>query len=325
MDSGFARRAMDAALEATVVGSFTSVGYGVRRRLHRWPADPDLSGHVVVLTGGTSGLGAAAAHRIAAAGATVHIVGRDADRAEAVAARAADLPGEIVVHLVDLSDLAAVAALAASFATLPRIDVLAHNAGALLHDYTLSPQGIEVTWATHVLAPVVLTRTLLPVLRATPNSRVLTMASGGMYTQGLDVDSVVMGPDEYDGVVAYARAKRAQVALNQEWAEREPNVLFAALHPGWADTPGVVDSLPAFHRITGPLLRTPDQGADTLVWLAGADPAELGPPEDRSGKFWLDRRPRSTTRVPWARSTAESRHELWDVVQAATAEFVPEG
>ena len=71
------------------------------------------------------------------------------------------------------------------------------------------------------------------------------MSSGGMYAERLDVDDLEMGPDDYDGVRAYARAKRAQVELTAEWARRGPaSVAFHALHPGWADTPGVVESLP---------------------------------------------------------------------------------
>ena len=83
------------------------------------------------------------------------------------------------------------------------------------------------------------------------------------------------------------------------------------MHPGWADTPGVEASLPTFRRVVGPLLRSPDQGADTIVWLAGAPRAVIG-----SGRFWLDRRARSTHKVPWTR-TADPDGEvdrLWELV-----------
>ena len=78
------------------------------------------------------------------------------------------------------------------------------------------------------------------------------------------------------------------------WAERlKPAAVVHALHPGWADTPGVEQGLPSFRKLTRPILRTPAQGADTLVWLLWADE-----PLASSGDLWLDRRRRSTTRIP---------------------------
>ena len=86
------------------------------------------------------------------------------------------------------------------------------------------------------------------------------------------------------------------MTLNELWAGRVPDraVVFHAMHPGWADTPGVEASLPTFRRVVGPLLRTPAEGADTMVWLAADD----GEPLATSGRFWLDRRVRSIHRLP---------------------------
>jgi hypothetical protein len=82
------------------------------------------------------------------------------------------------------------------------------------------------------------------------------------------------------------------------------------MHPGWADTPGVRRSLPGFARIMGPLLRTPEQGADTIVWLAAAPEAV-----ESSGRFWLDRRSRWEHKAPWTRLSgaecADAGAELW--------------
>jgi len=97
-----------------------------------------------------------------------------------------------------------------------------------------------------------------------------------MYTQRLDPAALQMTPRGYRGVTAYARAKRAQVALSREWARRlaGTGITFHAMHPGWVDTPGIAAALPGFHRVMWPLLRTPGEGADTIVWLAAADPAQ---------------------------------------------------
>jgi dehydrogenase/reductase SDR family member 12 len=113
----------------------------------------------------------------------------------------------------------------------------------------------------------------------------------------------------YNGVTAYARAKRAQVALSREWARRlaGTGVTFLAMHPGWADTPGLAAMLPGFHRVMKPILRSPQQGADTAVWLATTDAGRLG-----RGKFWHDRRPQSEYLLPWTREASpEIVKQLW--------------
>jgi NAD(P)-dependent dehydrogenase (short-subunit alcohol dehydrogenase family) len=116
-----------------------------------------------------------------------------------------------------------------------------------------------------------------------------------MYSEPLDVDRLEMPEAGYDGVVAYARAKRAQVTLAELMAERlaPRKVVVHSMHPGWAETPGVARSLPTFRKVMSPLLRTAEDGADTLVWLASDD----GEPLAKSGLFWLDRRPRGLHRL----------------------------
>ncbi len=118
-----------------------------------------------------------------------------------------------------------------------------------------------------------------------------------MYAQGLRLDDLQWQRRPFDGARVYAQAKRAQVSLMREWARRIPSdeVTFAAMHPGWTDTPGISAALPRFYGLMGPLLRTPAQGADTTVWLA-ADPAAAG--TTVNGRLFLDRRPRPFDRVP---------------------------
>jgi dehydrogenase/reductase SDR family protein 12 len=195
----------------------------------------------------------------------------------------------------------------------PSLDVLIHNAGALLPEYRESVGGHEVTFAVMVLGPQLLTRELLPLL--SEGSRILWMSSGGMYTQRLDVDQLEMGPDGYRGSLAYARAKRAQVALAQAWARRlrDRGIVVHAMHPGWVDTPGIREGLPAFRALMDPFLRDPDQGADTLVWLAAADE-----PGRSTGRFWLDRRPRTIERIPGSAGDVRERDRLWDLVERLT-------
>ena len=162
-----------------------------------------------------------------------------------------------------------------------------------------------------VVGPFALTAGLLPLLRRTPGSRVIAVTSGGMYTQSLPLDDVEYRGGEYSGLRAYARAKRAQVALMREWARRSAGrgVAFAAMHPGWADTPGLATTMPGFHRLMTPLLRTASEGSETIAWLATRADASL-----LNGGLYLDRRRRPFDRVPATRLSARDRRRLWDLV-----------
>jgi NAD(P)-dependent dehydrogenase (short-subunit alcohol dehydrogenase family) len=310
------KRFADAALEATVVGSFSRVGYQVRSSLGHWSENDGghvLAGRTVLVTGATSGIGLAAAVRYARQGATVRFLARDETKADVARRRIADAAAtevDVAYDVADMGDFDSLRDFAARFGDAnPVLDVLVHNAGALHREFRQAPDGTELTLATHVFGPFLLTGLLLPALRAGGPARVLTMSSGGMYTERFDPADLEMDRGGYDGTVAYARAKRAQVTLNREWARRIPmsEACFHAMHPGWVDTPGVESGLPTFHRVMRPLLRTPDQGADTAVWLA-SDPAAVR----SSGDFWHDRRRRSEHRLPWTRN-AEDPSVLWDL------------
>lgn len=309
-DGALVSRALDGLLELSVVGSFSCIGPCVRRRLFEWEPLPRLDDKVVLITGPTSGLGLAATMQMADLGASLRLLGRSRERLDRTVAvvRGAHPEADIEVAAVaDMGELAQVRAAAEQLdRSLDRVDVLIHNAGALAPRYETTSEGNEVTVATHVLGPFLLTVLLLPLLHRGGTPRVVTVSSGGMYTERLDVGHLEMRPDDFRGSVAYARAKRAQVALNEQWAQREPSVRFHAMHPGWADTPGVRASLPTFRRVLGPVLRTPESGADTVVWLAGADE-----PGRSSGLFWLDRRPRSTVHLPRTRPEPGEEQRLW--------------
>ncbi len=312
-------RAIDGALEVSVAGGFGSPGIRLRRRVFDWEQLPRLDGRRVVITGATSGIGRAAAAEMAGLGADLVIVGRDHERTRAAAAEIEAGTGcEVRAYFADLNLVADARRVADEIAgDFEVLDVLVHNAGTLSTQYELTAEGYEATYAAQVLSQHVLTSRLLPSLSQGTDPRVIVVSSGGMYAEALDPGTVQMPADAYDGVRAYARAKRAQVALNQEWARRMPDrpVGFHAMHPGWADTRGVQDSLPAFRRITRPILRTPEEGADTIVWLAGVRPIPAA-----SGTFWSDRTPRGTIRVPGTGSEPEAPSALWAMVCEQTGE-----
>ncbi len=310
--------AVDLALEGTVVLSFSRLGYQWRERIFGWTdlTERPMHGRVAVVTGATSGLGLAAATRLASLGASVRVVGRDLARTEQARERIVAATGnaDVEIGVADLARLDDVRRFAEQLrSTHDRLDVLVNNAGALVHDHELTVDGLELTAQTHVVAPFLLTHELLGLLSRTPGARVVTVSSGGMYTQRLDLDrlereSTTSEQPDFDGVGAYALAKRAQVVLNGEWADRraDTGITFHAMHPGWVDTPGVRSSLPQFAKVMGPWLRTPFQGADTMVWLATARP-----PLEVNGRFWLDRHRRWPVKLPWTRTSPVDADRLW--------------
>jgi dehydrogenase/reductase SDR family protein 12 len=311
--------AVDELLEATVVGSFSSVGISLRRRLGApapWSADPaTVSGKVAVVTGGTSGIGLATALALARGGGQVHLVGRRAEPAAAArrqVAEAATGPAP-AVSVADLADADQVRRLGAELVDrYPVVDVVVHGAGALTPTYSTGPQGTETTVAAGVLAPWLLTELLDRPLAAAEAARVIVVSSGGLYTTRFSVPALEPSRATYDGVRVYAAVKRAQQVLAQAWAERwgSGGPTAYAMHPGWVDTPGLAAGLPRFAERLRPILRSPDDGADTIVWLATADPRPLP-----SGALWHDRRRRLVDRLPWTwvppRARQRQAAELW--------------
>ena len=222
------------------------------------------------------------------------------------------MPGaRLAVDELDVSSLADVRAYAAAFEG--PLHVLVHNAGVMPPQREETAEGHERMLATHVLGPHLLTRLLRP--RCEPGARVIWVASGGMYGQRLRADDLEYERGEYKPTTGYARTKRAQVVLSELWAQelREDGVVVHAMHPGWADTPGVAASLPGFRRLTRPILRTNEQGADTIVWLAAADEprAQLRP--------LLARPPRAPDHYAGRTREGEAdRRALWEACERLT-------
>ena len=213
---------LDSILDASVVLSFDRSGY--RRHARRFDPEDlsvDLAGKTALVTGANSGIGKAAARGLAQLGARVVLLCRDEARGREACSELSRETGNRTLELirVDVSDLGDVRRVAAVLGAEP-VDILVHNAGVLPDRRVTTRDGLEVTLATNLVGPFLLTGLLRPALERA-GGRVVHVSSGGMYTQRLDVDALFGGEDlPFDGVVQYARTKRALVVLNELLAER---------------------------------------------------------------------------------------------------------
>ena len=302
----------DSLLDRTVAFSFDRTGFARhQRRFVAGDTRDDLGGAHILITGANSGLGLAAALALRQRGAGLTLLCRDPVKAAAArAALEAVGSGPLTFLPVDMADVDSVSAAAARVEG--PIDALVHNAGLLPLKREQSAQGQELTVAVHLSGPLRLTAALRPQLAQSPRGgRVIFVSSGGMYSERLRVDGLSYPEEPYDGVKAYARSKRAQVVLGELLHARlaGQGIEVASMHPGWADTPGVASSIPTFRALTAKILRSPAEGADTIVWLA-ATPRLRG----QFGGFWFDRAPAETHLMPFTREEAPERERLWSTV-----------
>jgi len=312
----------DTVLDPTIVASFGRGGFN-RHRTGFDPADleVDLSGRVCAITGANGGLGYATASALAQRGATVWLLCRNAGRGEHALAALRRESGNPDIHLaiVDVSSLDDITRFVES-GTLRRLDVLVNNAGILPAARTITADGIESTLATNLVGPFALTAGLLPALSAGERARIIWVSSGGMYPRKHDLSRLWTPSTPFDGVTAYADTKRAMVIASARMASAlsSRGIAVHCMHPGWADTPGVRTSIPGFWRVTRHMLRSPNEGADTIIWLAATEHAQT-----QSGLFWFDRAPRRTHFVPWTRSAPGAEEGLWRALHDWAA--VPHG
>ncbi len=311
-------------LDPFVPLAFGAPGYHLAKRAFvSGDLDVDLRGRVCLVTGANAGLGRATALGLARRGAEVRLLCRDAARGEearaAIAREAAPAGGAAFLDVVDLAN---VDAIRSYVERLPaeRVHVLVQNAGVLVHQRIETRRGLELTFATNVVGPFLLTQLLAPRLAAAGDARVVFVSSGGMLTQKLDLDALTSrrAAKPFDGTVVYAQTKRAEVVIAERFAERlrSSGVFVASMHPGWVDTRSLATALPAFHRATRRLLRSAEQGADTMLWLSACPRLSLAD----SGRFWFDRAPRRTHVLPFSKDDPTAADALWSLCEQSVGE-----
>ena len=275
--------------------NYLKSGYdAAAKRFDDAPFRRDLTGVRALVTGANQGIGFEVTRQLASQGATVTMVCRDRSKGEAALERLRDerLRGSLALSVCDISNQHAVKALVEGIvSTGDPLNILVNNAGCMVHQRTLTPEGVDANFATNTLGTWALTEGLLPALRKADAPRVITVSSAGMLTERLATTDLEWAPGgklgKFDGTRQYARGKRHQVALTEYWSRRGGNesVLFVSMHPGWSDTQAVRDALPGFYSSLKGKLRTPKEGADTVSWLCVAPKDAL-----EAGGFYLDRR-----------------------------------
>jgi len=290
--------------------SFNRTGFALNRRGFVQGDTPrDTRGRIALVAGASSDMGRATSLQLARLGFEVWMLRRDVARgAEASDAVARDSGSERVhVRVVDVSSLGSSRRFVRD-SSPERIDVLVHSAGVLPDRKRLTANGAELTFATNVLGPVARTALVMDRRSRSGDARVLFVVSGGLYLQRLDLSLLDVEPAHFDRTRAYANAKRAQVVLPRVLAQRSGDraaITSASMHPGWADTTAVRTSLPKCHARMKHFLRTAEQGADTVVWLAASDR-----PRGSRGSVWFDRRIAPEYPTPGARESPDARERL---------------
>jgi len=292
-------------LDLTIIFSFDHSGF--KRHCPNPLKSVDLSGHHGIVTGASSGIGLATAKALIQQGMECQLIGRDVEKLKNNFKSTSSTPSP-TLHCLDMTDLNKVYYFAKDEVQTP-IDLLIHNAGDMPLSLSITKDGYEQMFASQVLAPFILTKTLADLGKLKPNCRIIFVSSAGMYLQKIDLSDLLFEKSSYNKYTGYANAKRAQVIFSELFSEKYPEYLFSTMHPGWVDTPGVRYSLPLFTKLLGKRFRSLEEGADTILWLATTH-------DYPNGKFWFDRVEAKTTIFNFNKSNKKEHELLWNYCES---------
>jgi retinol dehydrogenase 12 len=247
---------------------------------------------VCVITGGTDGIGKAAAYGLAVQGARLLVHGRDPDKGARAVAELKARSGNPAIEFLqaDFSSLADVRRLAAAVMDrTPRIDVLVNNAGGMFVKRMLSQEGYEMTFAVNHLAPFLLTQLLVNTLKSTEQSRIVTTSSRAHQGARIVFDDL-QATGKYSPMGAYGTSKLANILFTRALAKRlqGTSVTATCLHPGFVRTSFGRDFagspiLKSIFRLASCFARTPEKGAQTVIYLASSPEVQ-----GASGGYYFD-------------------------------------
>jgi NAD(P)-dependent dehydrogenase (short-subunit alcohol dehydrogenase family) len=292
----------------------------------------DLSGKVVLITGGTTGLGKESARALGLAGATVIITARSEEKGQAAVAQLTELvpDGDFSFEVMELGSLDSVRAFADRFlASRDRLDVLLANAGIMAVPYGKTDDGFELQFGTNHLGHFVLVNRLLPLLKASAPSRIVNLSSAGHFASGIIWDDPNFETNDYSKMDAYGQSKTANILFTVELERRygDAGIHAWAVHPGMVMTDlarsftkddfGDLASRAKKSGMKMPTLVNVDVGASTQVWACASAEAL-----EKPGSYLADRafaEPSDYANDP------ELAKRLWVLSEQLVGEQFPEG
>jgi dehydrogenase/reductase SDR family protein 12 len=258
-------------LDLSIIFNFDKTGFKRHAKSFKPLCFPPES--IALITGGTSGIGKACALELIKNNVQTFITGRDPHKGKSLEQEKLSFIQNDLTQWSEIKELVS---------KLPKLSYLVLNAGGMPDKDSRNEAAIESQAASQLFGHYYLLKELVKQNKLLPKAKVVWVTSGGMYLKKFDFDELIENTN-YDKVSTYANVKRAQVLLLQTLKKMYPEFIITAMHPGWVDTPAVRNAIPGFFKVTQKILRTPSQGADTILWLLAHDSIE-------SGRLYFDRK-----------------------------------
>lgn len=287
-------------LDKTVYFSFDRSGFDRHSREFS-PIDYSKISGATLVTGGSDGIGRAVVNSLIENKKTVTVIGRDQKKLSEIPANTFQL------DLANYDDIKRVANKSNTF------NNLVFNAGGMPEQLKFNNYQHEYQLSSQLIGHLILFKYLLIQNKIQEGGRIIFTSSGGMLLKQLNVDDL-KNPQQYDKVQVYANVKRAQVIMVEELSKKYPQFTWSSMHPGWVETRAVKEALPGFYQFTKNRLRSPNEGADTILWL-------LSQQSTSNGKFWFDREIAQQYPFKKYRETQIERKKLLNFIDSFLGEF----